>query len=173
MIAFGHTAIGTAVGLYTTTLTQDPISGCLTAFGIGIISHYIADFIPHGHLFGINTKNYKSRIVQAIILDLLLSLIIFVGIAFWRFEFNYQFWFILFGITGSQLPDVLDGLIYLKFFPKKGFFKVENDFHQLLHWHGRGEKGLKWAFLRRDFWQVGIVLAVLVSLCWGWGHLLQ
>lgn len=164
MIAFGHTAIGTAVGLYTTTITSDPITGSLTALGVGIASHYVADFIPHGHLFGINTKNYKTKIVQAILFDLFLSLIIFTVFAYLKFELNNTFLFILFGIAGSQLPDVLDGLIYLKFLPKKGFFKAENNFHQFLHWHGREEKSLKWEFLKRDWWQVGVIIIIILFL---------
>lgn len=164
MIAFGHTSIGAGIGLYTTTLTQDPVTGCLVALGAGIVSHYIADFIPHGHLFGINAKNYQSKIVQAIFFDLLLSLIIFLGIAYLKFNTTTPSLFILFGIAGSQIPDVLDGLIYLKLLPKKGLFKVENYFHQLLHWHGREEKGLKWNFFIRDFWQVSVVMVALAIL---------
>lgn len=164
MIAFGHTAIGAGVGLSTTILTQDPIIGCLIAMSAGVISHYIADFIPHGHLFGINTKNYKSKIAQAIFFDLFFSLILFVGITYLKFNLTTQFWFILFGIIGAQLPDALDGLIYLKFLQNKGFLRLENNFHQLLHWHGRGDKGLKWEFIKRDFWQVGVVFALLIAL---------
>lgn len=164
MIAFGHTAIGTGVGLYTATLTSDPVLGSLTAFGAGIISHYVADFVPHGHFFGINTKNFKSKIFKAIVFDLFLSLVIFVGAAYLKFDLSTTFLFILAGIAGSQLPDVLDGFIYIDVLPNKGLIKKENDFHQLMHWHGAKEKGLRWNLLKRDFWQVGVVLAVLILL---------
>ncbi len=67
----------------------------------------------------------------------------------------------MFGIGGSQLPDVIDGLIGIKVLKAKGLLKVENDFHQRLHWHGTGSKTLLLDL--RDLWHL---LIILISLFW-------
>lgn len=162
MVSFGHTAIGAVVGLYTYDLISDkPIEGLLIAAAAGIVSHYILDFIPHGHWF--RHKDYKKKIFNVIIFDLFLFFLIFAGFAYYRFGLNTEFLYILFGIGGAQLPDVLDGLLYIGVIKKKGFFKIENNFHQALHWHGKLNKSLIWG--KRDVWQV-IVLVLALFIIW-------
>ncbi len=161
MISFGHTAIGAVVGVGAYSLIPDrPIEGLLIAGATGVVSHYVADFIPHGHFF--KHKDYKKKVWGVIVFDLLLSLIIFLGLAFFKLGGGLEFLYILFAIGGSQLPDVMDGLIYIKVVKPRGVIKVENDFHQLLHWHGRYNKALIWG--KADVWQVAVVVLGLFIL---------
>ena len=149
MVSFGHTATGAVVGLTVYDLIPDrPVEGLILTAGAGIISHYIFDFIPHGHWF--HHKDYKKKIFNVIFLDLLLFFLIFAGIGYSRFGLSTQFLYVLSGIGGAQLPDVLDGFIYIGIIKKKGFFKIENNFHQFLHWHGAYGKSLIWG--KKDIW---------------------
>ncbi len=167
MIAFGHTAIGSLIGLggYELFKNQSPIIGMVTTGSLGVVSHYIADFIPHGHLFKHN--EYGKRIIWAILFDFLLSFGLFIYVAYQNFGFDLKFWYIFFGIGGSNLPDVLDGLIYIKFLPKIGLIKLENDFHQSTHWHAIWKRGKLIDGLplgKRDIWQLTMVCLALLIL---------
>lgn len=161
MIAFGHTAVGTIVGVsaYQILGTGDLLSGLIITGTAGVASHYLTDVIPHGHFIR-NIR--KDNILPIIFFDLLLSLVLFTTLAFYKNGFAPEFWYILFGIGGAQLPDVLDGLIYIKVLPAKGIIKYEFYFHQLLHWHGNGQKTLILGL--RDIWQLLVVLFAVVFL---------
>lgn len=159
MIAFGHTAVGAMVGLagYHLLGNGNPIVGVGITGAAGIVSHYIFDVIPHGHFF--REGNYKEKIKYVIVFDFGLSLLIFTGLAYIQQDISLKLLYFLAGLSGSQLPDILDGLIYSEILPNEGFFKVENKFHQATHWHGVKEKALlisKW-----DLWQVITVLLAL------------
>lgn len=162
MIAFGHTAVGAAIGLagYHFLSTQPPPIGLSLTFGAGLISHYITDFIPHGHFF--NELDYKKKVIYAIIFDLFLSVLLFVGIEFILKGLDLKLFYLIFGIAGAQVPDVLDGLIYTGYLPKKGLFKLEMNFHRSLHWHGLGKHTLM--FGKRDIWQIMTVLIAFILL---------
>src|SRR5258708_19696354 len=142
MVAFGHTAVGALVGLgvYNYIGSSDPVLGLAAAAGSGIVSHYVADFIPHGHFF--SHKDFKRKVIWAILFDFLLSVVILSGSVWLAEGFSLKFWYILFSIGGAQLPDILDGWYYLKVIPNKGIFKTENSFHRSMHWHGIFKKGV-------------------------------
>src|SRR5258708_3783439 len=162
MVSFGHTAVGTVVGLSTYHYfgDQNPALGLLAAGSAGVISHYITDLIPHGHFF--KFSEYGKKVRYIIIFDLFLSIALFLYLSYLRFGLMVGLFYILFGIGGSQLPDVLDGLIYTKALPKSGFLKLENRFHQSTHWHGTLYKTLPWSIW--DIWQVGVAVIALVIL---------
>ena len=162
MVSFGHTAVGAAVGLYGLSLysTGNPILGLVATGAIGVASHYAADLIPHGHF--IKFKDYKKKVGEAILFDFLLSVLIFSVIAFYKFGFEIEFLYILFGIGGAQLPDILDGLIYTKKIPNKGLIKIENNIHIATHWHGKAEKALMWS--KADIWQVLVFISAVIYL---------
>ncbi len=166
MIAFGHTGIGIGVGLGTYYLLGDsnPTLTLLTAGSAGFVSHYLADLVPHGHFT--NFKDYKSKVWKPIVFDLGLTFLIVFVLSYFKFGFSLKTWSILFGIGGAQLPDVIDGLMYLGLLPIKGPLKLENKLHILTHWHGKFEKGLMWD-LKRDIYQVIIyLLALLLIIKW-------
>lgn len=163
MVAFGHTAIGTTMGLLTYKAFGEinPVFGLLTSSAAGAISHYITDFIPHGHF--IRHRDYRSKILFIIIFDLFFGIATFLTAAFWSEGFGLRFLYIMFGIGGAQIPDILDGLIYMGYLPKKGLIKYENSFHQWLHWHGSLDKALMLGAI--DIWQLSaVILALFLTL---------
>lgn len=162
MIAFGHTAVGSLVGLagYSVFENLNPVSGLVLTGVSGIVSHYITDAIPHGHYFSFS--EFKKKAIYAIIFDFLFSVLIFMSAAYLSHVGDLKILYIFFGISGAQLPDILDGLIHTGFLPKKGILKKECRFHQLTHWHGRKEKGLMFGIY--DIWQLSVVLVSLVLI---------
>ena len=162
MVAFGHTAIGTITGITAFEILKEsnPLIGIPIALGAGIVSHYLTDFIPHGHFF--QYHEYKNKVKYAIIFDFAFSVFLFTLIPFLQQGINQRLIYIISGIAGSQLPDILDGLIHTKFLKPKGLINLEYKFHQLMHWHGNLEKALLWG--KRDLWQVLIIVLALFLL---------
>lgn len=156
MVSFGHTGVGIIVAVTAQHyLGQgDLVTGLLITGTVGVISHYITDCIPHGHFT--MPKNYKKGIRNIIIFDLFLSVLLFLGAIYLKEGFSQKLLYALFGIGGSQLPDVLDGLIYTGFLKAKGLLKTENKFHESTHWHGKEDKTLLLG--KKDLWQLAIVL---------------
>ena len=156
MVSFGHTAIGVVIGISAEKyfVQGNLITGLITTGGIGVLSHYIADFIPHGHFA--MPKGFKKGILKIIIFDLFLSIVLFLGAIYLKEGVSSTFLYVLFGIGGSQLPDVLGGLVEIKAIKAKGLLKVENAIHEGMHWHGHGNKTLLLSLL--DVWQLIVVL---------------
>jgi hypothetical protein len=164
MVAFGHTAIGVIVGIAAyQALRQGDIALGLIATGfLGIISHYLMDLVPHGHFFRGEGK-FEKLIIWIILFDLLLPILFLLSVAHFLSKNPIEILYILFGIGGAQLPDVVDSLMRLKFLPTQGILKLEKGFHQATHWHGTKEKTLLFSFY--DIWQVSFfALAVLLLI---------
>lgn len=162
MIASGHTAIGVIVGLtaYKLLGQGNLASGLIITGSVGMISHYLMDFIPHGH-FTIS-KNYKKSILPIIIFDLLLPIIFFLGVIYLNNGFSEKLLYTLFAIGGSQLPDVIAGLIEIRIIKSRGLVKIEEDLHGVSHWKGKNSQVLLLGWL--DIWQVLVILlSVLFS----------
>lgn len=157
MIAFGHTAIGASVGVITYLNYSDkPVEGLIIAATAGIVCHYIADFIPHGHFV---RKLTQVNLPFILIFDVALSVLLFLYLPYKYHADLSQVLFILFAIGGSLLPDALDGLVATKILKKEGILKVEQHFHQTVHWHGAGIHGLLLGLY--DIWQIGVILISL------------
>ncbi|SRR5260221_2798468 len=164
MIAFGHTAVGAIVGVtaYHYLGSGNPATGLIITGAAGIAAHYLADLIPHGHFFG--NKEFKSKILADIILDLYISIALFLLIFYFRDGLGIKFFYILFAIGGSQLPDVIDGLIYIGLLPKTGLLRFEHKLHLLTHWHGIFKDGKLvdgQPISPRDIWQLIVVASSL------------
>lgn len=164
MVASGHTAAGVIIGItaYHFLGQGDLISNLVLSGSAGVVSHYILDFIPHGHF--ISPKQFKSRIGQIIIFDVLLPVILFLGGIYLISGFSERLFFVLFAVGGALLPDVLDGLIYTKVIKPNRILQIENNFHQILHWHGTGSNTLLLGI--RDIWQALMVLTALFFIIW-------
>lgn len=159
MVAVGHTAVGVIVGAtaYQFLGQGDLVTGLLVTGTAGIVSHYLGDFIPHGHF--VKPDKLKKVLLQIIIFDLFLPIILMLGITYFKEGFSQKLFYIMFGVGGSQIPDVLDGLFFTGVLKSRGLIKVENKFHQGLHWHGKGSKTLLLG--TRDLWQV---LTVMIAI---------
>lgn len=164
MVAFGYTAVGVITGIAVYNLAQNyhlglPL-GLIASGTCGIISHYIADFIPHGHFFP--HREYKSKVKYAIIFDLLLSIFLFTVVSYLKFGISPLTFYILFGIGGAQLPDVIDGLAYTNKIPSNPLLTIEMNFHQSTHWHGKLDQSLLLSKL--DLWQLLTVILALIAI---------
>lgn len=159
MVALGHTAVGVIVGFtaYQFLGHGDLATGLAITGAAGIVSHYITDFIPHGHF--VKPKKLKPVLPLVIVFDLFLPIFLILLWMFSKDGLSVKLFYVLSGIIGSQLPDVLDGLIFINVFKRKGLIKTEYDFHQGLHWHGRDAKTLLLGFY--DIWQVLMILIAL------------
>src|SRR3989344_7004364 len=98
MVSFGHTAIGVVIGISAEKyfVQGNLITGLITTGGIGVLSHYIADFIPHGHFA--MPKGFKKGILKIIIFDLFLSIVLFLGAIYLKEGVSSTFLYVLFGI---------------------------------------------------------------------------
>jgi hypothetical protein len=164
MIAFGHTAVGVITGIVTyevaTSFGISPVLGLFLSGTVGVVSHYLTDCIPHGHFF--KHRDYGAKVKYAIIFDFLLSILFFTYLSYLVFGLSIETFYILFGIGGAQLPDVLDGLFYIKKLKTNPLLQLEIDFHQSTHWHGKLDKAL--LLSGRDIWQVLTVLLAIIIL---------
>ncbi|MBI3486257.1 hypothetical protein HY025_04960 [Candidatus Daviesbacteria bacterium] len=156
MIAFGHTGAGASIGLLGYSLYKDsnPILGLGYTAGLGIISHYILDFVPHGHF--VKPAKLHKYLIPILVGDVFLSVLIFLGADFLKEGLTLRFLYILFGIGGSLLPDIVDGLMEIKYLPRNLLFKIEYGFHKGLHWHGKDGKTRLLDFI--DIWQIALIL---------------
>ena len=132
MVAFGHTAVGTLVGIasYQAFGKGDIALGLIMTGLIGILSHYLMDLVPHGHFFT-DPKKYDKLILWVIIFDVLLPFLFILGLAHTLNKSGTEILYIFFGIGGAQLPDVLDGLKRLKLLPKIPILEAENKFRKV------------------------------------------
>lgn len=136
--------------------------GLIAAGMMGVVSHYLMDLLPHGHFFR-EDEDFKKFINLVIIFDLLIPAIFFLGLAHFLGKSPIEILYIVFGIGGAQLPDVMSGLRSIDLLPKAGILNWEYNFHMSTHWHGRGRKAL--LFNLRDIWQILMfLLAVLVLI---------
>lgn len=163
MVAFGHSSVGTLVGItaYQAFGNSDIALGLISTGFLGWLSHYLADFIPHGHFFR-SMKNYERKIIWVIMFDLLLPIILLLSLAHFSGKGPIEILYLVFGIGGAQLPDVLDGLKRIDLLPKLKILKIENDFHMGTHWHGKEEQALLISF--RDIWQIAVLILAIFIL---------
>lgn len=156
MVAFGHTAVGVIVGVTVHNfLGQYPEAFGLAATGaMGVVSHYLMDAIPHGHFFASST--YKKVIVPIIIFDLLLSIALFLGAFYLKNGFDERLMYVLFGIGGSHLPDVIGGLVYTRIIKPQGLLKIENNLHEGIH--KTTKESTLHALGLKDLWQLSVIL---------------
>lgn len=103
MYLIGHGAIGAAI------ITATGIANPAAAFGVGWLSHYLADAFPHGdEPVGEWAKagNEVRRIAAIAGIDALILGLVLIGLFFAR-GFS---WPIFFAVLGSAVPDVMWGL---------------------------------------------------------------
>jgi hypothetical protein len=160
MIASGHNAIGTTVGLVVITQVSEPMTAVGLAIIFGLVFHYLADAVPHGHF--LSHAEYR-KLPPSLYLDLFGSFVLLFGIVLFKFGLTLPSLVILGAIGASQLPDVIEGLLEFRKLPRRGIIKFENDAHQkIFHWHGRHANALPWGWT--DIWQITVVILALFFL---------
>jgi hypothetical protein len=172
MIATGHTSVGVVVGVVATQALPDsipPLGQVLLVGTIGVISHFVMDVMPHGHYdFDASAPTRRGQIL--LLVDLLLPIVVVLSLCLWRWSWSDTL-IIFFGIGGSQLPDIFDGLFMRGWFAKYGWAQFEHRFHMGTHWHNptnptraTPEGGRKLGL--GDVWQLLTGLIALCLLVW-------
>jgi len=117
MIITPHLLVGAALGHHA--------PNAITAFGLGLISHFVLDNIAHwDYLSYIDLKNKDH--LKKMSLDFSIAVILAAALV-WRLP---DLFCILAGITGALLPDALE--VICKNF-KISFLKPFSKFHLFLH----------------------------------------
>ncbi len=170
MVAAGHTSIGVLVAITVhsvvpqTSLWQQGI----IVFVLAVLSHYIVDFIPHGHYsMSFTSPTWPQRLT--VLLDLIGFALIVGLIALGQYGFGSELLLIIVGVFGAQLTDIWDWVIVERGWVRlKGLVLKHRKFHKLIHWHDvvdhygkRKARPIGWW----DAWQVlaaGLALVLLL-----------
>jgi hypothetical protein len=123
MLISVHTAIGVIIAKKTTS--------SWAAFVVGVLAHFLLDFIPHGDrklLHWFSRKINRDLILSLNILDAFITIFYLLYIYTYTNlpEGSYLFWAIL----GSVLPDFIN--IYYQILKPKAL-KPYSKFHQYIH----------------------------------------
>ena len=133
-----------AGGILAAAITANPA----VAFGIGVISHFLLDAIPHWDYFDklksarVNNDNYLDNDMvvgkyflhdlSIIALDCLIGVVALAVIILFR---THLFWPALLGMIGGILPDLFHFLYYK--IRREPFTSIEK-FHHFIHAKDRG-----------------------------------
>lgn len=129
MYLTAHAAVGAAAAA---ALTADPI----VAFGVGWLSHYIVDFIPHGDEPAGEWTKKGNEVRRYLLLSGIDGLVLAAVYAVQVRSHGFS-WILLTAVAGSTVPDVFWGLE--KLFRRKLFgplrrlhYAVHNRLHVML-----------------------------------------
>ena len=163
MIAFGHSSFGVVAGsIVIVTFAKTGVEPGLLltiAFLFGIITHYLGDFIPHGHYkFGAKHISFKS--LSLFVLDFFGVILFLLTLAYLQIGLGLELLVLCAAIAGAQLPDIWEAAIDLKLIPNSSFAKAHRHFHyDILHWHNEPKHSRNGRPMRvSDIWQVGVFL---------------
>lgn len=164
MVILGHASVGAISGIavHQAFHQQAPFMWVLLiALVIGVLSHYVTDWIPHGH-FHINL-GYPSTIANAAILvDFIGSVLLMLVLTWLAAGFAMVWSVVAVTVFGAVLPDVVEVLQNHKILPRWRWLKAHTRFHiKYLHWHNANGRPLPWRWI--DVWQVAVAaIAVFV-----------
>ncbi len=136
-----HSLVGAALS----TLTGNPV----TAFALGVMSHFAIDSLPHGHYQKIpylraeNEEEFSNRALVVICFDGALGAIS----AFTLFHGAITPLTTLAGICGGLLPDFLLGIEILY---KTQWTHIATKIHNFFHFF----------FIKKESWQFHPIIAV-------------
>lgn len=165
MITTSHFIIGGALGV----ATGNPYA----ALAVGIVSHFVADAIPHFDVPPSAPRNDKDELVMTkaiwtqVWVDGLIGLVV-IG-ALWASKFDYPTLspFVL-GAFGGFFPDLIDNVpFWNKAFRKTRIGHVFHKFHESTHelWEDRFPmRKYAWLGILTQLVSVGIALNYLFSV---------
>jgi hypothetical protein len=150
MYLTGHTAV--AVAVVTALGIKNPVA----AFGVGWLSHYVVDFIPHGdEEAGEWAERGKNKIGRIAIILAIDCAVLFSIVAAYVAHRGWE-WPAAFAAAGSAVPDVLWGLSVVL---KRPFIGPLERLH---------DRGHNFFNVRMPLW-LGLVLqAVVAGSLWAW-----
>ncbi|MBI3572701.1 MAG: hypothetical protein HY092_00680, partial [Candidatus Kerfeldbacteria bacterium] len=125
-----YSPLHASAGLLLATLAPNPV----VAFGLGVLSHYVLDAIPHGDMNGpawIFGGRKVPHLVYIEIADLgLAAAAVFILTAQFAPSVMPKLWL---GALGGITPDLLWGTEYMM---QRFHWRVPG-FSAILHWHSR------------------------------------
>ena len=127
-----HATVGIVIG----TATGNPVVG----FILGILSHYVLDFIPHGdHFLSDGFRKTKNKVKSAVAygtLDAIAGILLILYLVNWKDLSNLEA--ISWSVAGAVLPDLLVGITDLFKFK---ILAPLNRFHFWIHDYVVTKKG--------------------------------
>lgn len=182
MIASGHNSVAailaTGAMYYTNYHASSEYDPALwfTLVILGLISHYLADAIPHGHYkkpesalktYVTKPKAERTHIPLSTffigLVDMLVSLLIFV-VLFWLLFGAGSLIILFFAFIGAQLPDLVMLIHDSGIAPNNPLVKLEQSLHAgPVHWHD-SESDLPRPWGITDIWQIGVFILAII-LC--------
>lgn len=162
MIAVGHTSLGVLIGIGASqAFGSSQLAAVTIAFVAGLASHYIADFIPHGHYNFVASKINKKSLLK-LCLDLAVPIAVF---SLLLSHDSKLLTIVLFSVLGAQLPDITEGLQDIKLIRPNNFLKKHRHLHYMV-FHSKGQNLLPKngkVLSAYDLWQAGVVCIAIVA----------
>ncbi len=150
-----HALLGALIG-------EQVASHPALAFGLGLISHFLADIIPHGdsNLYkGYVSGSKVKRAVAYVTVDALVAMLFVLGL--FNTGFNEHRLAISLGILGSVLPDLLVAVYQLFHVERLRWFNKFHFFFHNLITSKKGDIPLGWGIVMQL-----IVLVFLMVRVW-------
>jgi len=167
--SIGHNITGASIGLACYSWIDRPILAFISAVIAGFISHYVFDFIPHGHYKDVGTRKSDGSLIEIdkktlifVLLDAIPSLIAINLAVFFMSDSLWTTFIVASAIAAAQLPDAIEFFIDIGFIKKSKFLAKHRNFHMFepIHWHSPSPAVARvWTWT--DIWQL-IPLAVLI-----------
>lgn len=162
MVILGHAGVGAMSGIavHQAFHQQVPFTWVLViALIIGVLSHYVTDWIPHGH-YHINL-GYPGTVANiAILVDFAGSVLLMLVLTWLAVGFSLMWWVVAATVFGAILPDVAEVLQDYKIITRWRWLRIHTSFHQgFLHWHNSGGRPLPWRLV--DIWQIAIAFVAV------------
>jgi hypothetical protein len=162
MIALGHAGSGAIVGASIVAFAPDTMPLSLTladAFVLGMLVHYLGDFIPHGH-YRFDLIKHPGSSLMKLFFDLVVSFSVLTLLSYIKYDLSTDFFIVLTAMIGAITPDIIEELVNLSIKPNNNFVNAHRAFHyDILHWHNNpksplegGALPLKWY----DIWQFAV-----------------
>ena len=147
MVITPHMLIGAAIGSQSSNL--------LVAFGLGLVSHFLLDILPHWDY--IDDINFERSVLKKIALDFVLGSVL---VLIFAWSYNRMAVIMMAAIFGALLPDFLIALS--KLFENK-YLSSWRSFHHKIH-----------IFKKLSFWQglpatISVILIAIMFLLRVWG----
>ncbi len=162
MIGIGHASIGAVIGLAVAVMAPGlPLELKLSLVAsLALFSHYMADWIPHGH-YHVRYKPLSARNITLFVLDVFVFEAMLMALTLLRFGFGQTFWLVGLGISMALLPDVFEALVRFAIIPDSAFTRAHTYFHfKRLHWHSQPVSSF--ARLPRPLHKADVYLVVLM-----------
>lgn len=169
MIAVGHSSVGVLVGVAVLSVARPATPVWILvalALILAVISHYVCDFVPHGHYY-IDNKKLTARSIGTLFVDFIGGVVLLLALATRKYGVGPELLVVAAGMLGALAPDMFESSIKLKLIPKTAMVKREMAFHGAMHWHDEptsplphGARPIRWT----DLWQLAMLAAAIYVL---------